>query len=524
MRIAIDGATFRAVSLPVVAGLLVRAIPVLTTDFPLNDGGLFYAMTRDLQHANFLLPATTSYNGLDIPFAYPPLGFYVAGVLSNLGIGLLDVFRFLPLIVATLTIPAVYLVAREILTTRFQALLATWAFAFLPRGFDWLIAGGGVTRSLGMLFAFLTILEGIRFYRTGRYHHGAGLAVFAAFTALSHPEAALFTGLSMILVLLAYRRTWRALRDSIGLAVVAAVIASPWWLTVVSVHGVGPFLSGGQTGTDLRSSFQHLATFTFTDEPYATFLGVVGLIGLLHQVAVRRYLLPAWILVAFAIDPRGAATGLMMPLAMLCAVAVDEVLLARVTRTAVESLPGPLWPPAVTRDRFARILLAVGLFVGVIGASRASTGIGSPLGSLSQGDRAAMSWIATNAPPSADFLVVSGSFWFLDVNSEWFPVLTGHRSLATLQGYEWLGKSAWDRQDDRYYSLQLCVHDTVDCLDRWTLAESARGAWVYVPAKTIDSFSSTGDCCAAFRGSLAASPNYVKVYDGPGGAVFRPTS
>ncbi len=87
---------------------------------------------------------------------------------SVCGIDLLDVFRFLPLIVSTLTIPVVYLVARELLPSRFQALLATWAFALLPRAFDWSIAGGGVTRSLGMLLAVLAILEGVRFYRTGR--------------------------------------------------------------------------------------------------------------------------------------------------------------------------------------------------------------------------------------------------------------------------------------------------------------------------------------------------------------------
>lgn len=522
MRI-VDGPTFRAVSLPVIAGILARAIPVLAADFPLNDGGLFYAMTRDIQQANYLLPATTSYNQMDIPLSYPPLGFYAAGILSDIsGFDLLDVFRFLPFIVAVLTIPVVYMVAREVLATRFQALLATWAFAFLPRAFDWLVIGGGMTRAFGILFAMLAILEGIRFYRTNRWRHGLGLASFAALTALSHPEAALFTGLSMILVLLAYRRSWKALRESIALAGLAAVIASPWWVTILMTHGVGPFLSGGQTGVDPGASFHFLVTYTFTDEPYATVFGVVATIGTVYLLAARRYLLPAWILLVFVIDPRGAATELMLPLAMIIAVAVDEVFFARVQRVADNLGPGLLWPAEIVGDRFARALLGAGLILGVIGSVKAPGAIGSPLHALAPADREAMAWIAASAPPSTRFLVVSGSSWFIDPNSEWFPVLTGHQSLATVQGYEWLGKRAFDLQLDRSYQLQVCTWVGPDCVDEWIERYHTPDAWLYVPKTTLDTFSSNGDCCKVLRNALANSPDWEVVYVGRGGAVFRP--
>ena len=124
------GEVLRAVSLPVIVGLLLRAIPVLSSDFPLNDGGLFFAMTRDLQNASSRFRRSRRTTGSRSRSCIRRLGFYLAGGLSSVfGIGLIDVFRFLPLILATLMIPAVYLLAREILGTRFQALLATWAFA-----------------------------------------------------------------------------------------------------------------------------------------------------------------------------------------------------------------------------------------------------------------------------------------------------------------------------------------------------------------------------------------------------------
>ena len=53
-------------------GGLVRGLPVLRADFPLHDGGLLYTMAGDLRSNGFALPAFTTYNGGQLPFAYPP--------------------------------------------------------------------------------------------------------------------------------------------------------------------------------------------------------------------------------------------------------------------------------------------------------------------------------------------------------------------------------------------------------------------------------------------------------------------
>jgi hypothetical protein len=515
------GATIRAVSLPVLTGLFVRALPVTRADFPLNDGGLFYAMTRDLRDAGFLLPATTTYNGLDIPFAYPPLAFYLAAILSSIpGIELIDLFRLLPVVFATLTIPVVYLLAREILASRFQALLATWAFALLPRAFDWSILGGGVTRSLGWFLASIAILEGIRFYRTRETRHGLGMAVFAALATLSHPGAAVFTITSLILVFLAYGRSRQSFIESVGLGVLAAIIAAPWWVTVIKVHGLEPFLAGGQTSTNLLTSFQFLVTFTITDEPYTTFLAIVGLIGLIYTVAKRRYLLAAWVIVVFVIDPR-SATAVMIPLAMLIAVAVDEVLLAPVSGARVDAAER-FFPRALRRDRYVWLLLGVGLMLGMFGAVRADTMLFSPLHALAQPNRETMAWIHDNVPAEAEFLVVSGGQWYVDANAEWFPVLTGHSSLNTVQGYEWLGKDAWVQQAVRNEALQKCVFATVECVSDWIETWGLEDAWLYVPVATIDSLSPTGDCCAGLRASIEGSSSFDLVHEGAGGTIFQP--
>ena len=179
---------------------------------------------------------------------------------------------------------------------------------------------------------------------------------------------------------------------------------------------------------------------------------------------------------------------------------------------------------AVARDRFGRAVLLVGLVFGLVGAVKAPVELASPMHSLAAPNRETMAWISANAPASAEFLVVSGSQWFLDADAEWFPVLAGHHSLSTVQGYEWLGKAAWEAQEQRNNALQVCVYATKDCLAAWTAAADLQDAWVYVPAQTISTTSPTGDCCAGLRASLTTDPRYTVVYEDRGGMVFRPAS
>ncbi len=126
------------------AALLVRGLPVASANFPLNDGGLFYVMARDVQLAGMQIPATISYNNALIPFVYPPLAIYFAAVINAiLPISLFDLLRLIPLLFSFLSVPAVYLAAKEVLASRFHALIAAAAFAVAPQAYEWVIEGGG---------------------------------------------------------------------------------------------------------------------------------------------------------------------------------------------------------------------------------------------------------------------------------------------------------------------------------------------------------------------------------------------
>src|SRR3990172_5138024 len=130
-------------------GLLLRLALPLTSSFPLNDGGLFYTMIQDLQANHYALPVFTGYNSAQIPYAYPPLAFYIAGLLADVTrIPLHDLLRLLPAIVSAAAIPIFYLLAKEFLPSKTTAALATFLFAFTPRVYEWHIMGGGITRSM----------------------------------------------------------------------------------------------------------------------------------------------------------------------------------------------------------------------------------------------------------------------------------------------------------------------------------------------------------------------------------------
>ena len=77
----------------------VRTFLVVSRNFPLNDGALFFLMTQEIGDHGFRLPMATAYNAANIPFAYSPLGFYLAAFLHVAGgVDLLGLFRALPLV------------------------------------------------------------------------------------------------------------------------------------------------------------------------------------------------------------------------------------------------------------------------------------------------------------------------------------------------------------------------------------------------------------------------------------------
>ncbi len=507
----------------VAVGSLVRASFVLASGFPLNDGGMFVAMVRDLLAAGYHLPAFTSYNAEHLPFAYPPLAFYVAGVLNDLtGASLTQVLRFVPLACSVLAIPAFYLLAREMLRTRQAVAVAVWLFAFLPASITWMIMGGGLTRAPGYLFAILALSAVRRMYRRRTASSALLVVVVASLAVLSHLEMAWFAAITAAVFFLAFGRDRRSLVLTAAVSAGVATLTSPWWLTVVIQHGPGPFLAAASsTSSSPWQPLTLLAQFGVTGESLFPLTGALALLGIAACLATRQYLLPSWLLALAVFDQRGFRTSATVVVALLAAVALCDVVFPLAakwaTPSSVASSVGGV--PRRAPRWLAPAALALALAYPAFSVSTTSSKI---LTGMSADERAAMAWVRANTAPDARFVVVSGDAWSVDRTSEWFPVLAGRRSLATVQGSEWLRGGAYGRRVRQYQALQDCAVADAACLASWSTRTGEPFDDVYVP-KLSPRADTTSDapCCAPLIAALRADPRYAMLYDGPGATIFK---
>lgn len=517
-------------------GMLVRLLPVLRFDFPLNDGGLFYQMSVELQRAEYAIPHFTSYNGEHIPFAYAPLGFYVAALLGHTPDGILAAVRWLPVVVTILGLPAFVLLARRLLPNERTVIAATFAYALLPRAFLWMIMGGGLTRSFGMLFATLALWQAHALYTTRSWRHAIPTAAFAALTVLSHIGTAPFLAVSIVLMWAAFGRHRHGILASITVAALTLALTAPWWAVVVADHGLAPFraaqasggsvLSGSAARWGVRLALSRL-TIGITGEPLFPIIYVAGLLGALVELTRRRWLLPAWWLLIVLADIRAPGTYSAIPIAMLAGVAVTEAfvpLLRQWRARASGSRPRSFTLAGVTFSRWS-----AGVLTALVAYATFALTIRSPsviseipfLASLDRGDRAAMQWVATSTPAQSRVLVISGAAWANDRVAEWFPVLAQRHSVATVQGSEWLPNGEFTRRYEASEALADCAASDVGCVEQWSASWAKPFNYLYV-AKTLGKKGMPGtDCCTAVIASALTDPRYRRVYDGPGAAIFE---
>jgi hypothetical protein len=487
-------------AIAILAGLVVRLSYVIASDFPINDGGLFVVMTRELIEAGFQIPMTTSYNDLGIPFAYPPLGFYLAGAITAAtGIDLIELFRWLPLLLSVACVPAFALLAKE-LVEPLAARAATYAYALVPASFAWQIMGGGLSRSLGLLFALLALAALVRATRGGSRRAASLAAVLAGLTALSHPHTAAFLALSAVVIALSRFRTRRGMAQLLLVGAGAIIVAAPWWLTVVARHGTTPFAaalsSGGGAGT-IVPAIGTLLRWNAWNEPLFPLVGALALAGVVASLARRELMLPLWIgAVAFAL-PTPFQMISAVPLALLAGIGAAAASMIQLTRRAqrVAALTG------VAYLTLAAMLAFVGVLVG-LGAE----------------DRIAMRWIAETTPASARVLVVTTRSWGVDAAGEWLPALGLRPSAVVPQGSEWL-PGLVSQRSAAHARASACAQSDGDCLERLA-AEGVRFDYVYLPPLRSGREPTTVTCCAPLAAALRGDARYSVAYESGSVLIF----
>jgi hypothetical protein len=438
--------------LAVLLGTFIRFNPTMLAGFAINDGGMFAAMVDDLKTSRYLLPVFTSYNHLNIPFAYPPLGFYLGRLAADLfGFDSTQVVRWVPAFFASLSIIAFYWLALRLLKNKYYASVSTLFFALMPRALSWFVMGGGLTRSPGQFFMLLTLAVVVRLYEENRRTDIFLAGLFGGLAVMSHPEAAVHTIVSAVFLWFMLSRNLKGFFNSVFVAGIVLLVTAPWWGTVIIYHGFEPLLKGAATGQKALAVF-HLLFFVFTEEPYATVIAILGLIGIAFRLLRRDYLLPLWMVIPFLVEGRSAAGPAAIPLAMLAAVGLVDVVLAALQASAVKEPPrlvDEISP--VERNVFIYLLLYLLFSAYQFGFQLSSATLYPP-------DRDAMQWAKENTPPDSRFLVLTGTTSVsCDSVMEWFPAITGRQSIYTVQGTEWTEGSNFNTYVMSTYAVQECM-------------------------------------------------------------------
>ena len=498
--------------LALLLGGILRFAPVAMAGFPVNDGGMFYVMVEELQANHFILPAFTQYNLADIPYAYPPFGFYATALISSLfRLPVLDVVRWLPPLVSTLSLLAFYMMADEILRSKTQAALATIFYGLLPDSFGWAIMGGGITRSFGLLFLFLTIAFANRLFSRPSGLRAVLTALLGALAFLSHPETGLQAAAACILLWFFRGRSKKTLLWSAAVAFGVLTLTAPWWGTVLVNHGLAPIQSAmGSSNDGTSSAWVSLITMQIGGGMFYNLTVALGLVGLLGMLARREFFLLAWLVLPFLIDPRSADGIALMPISMLAAYSFDQVLAP--TFISLRKHAGE-W----LTDRFVTIALFAMAFYLFFGAG--VFGVGLAGGSLSAADRETIAWVDANIPTGSDFLLLTGEQYSMkDPFQEWFPALTKQHSQTTLQGAEWTLGADFFPFYGELVALQHC--DDIGCVKSWGERTGLEHQYLLVRILPGGSPSPLRASLSSLLESVRGSAHYELVYETGNAAIF----
>ncbi|UWM53521.1 glycosyltransferase family 39 protein [Salinirubellus salinus] len=485
------------------AGVLAVAVYLVTNPYPAYGAGLYLRLAEALVANGYVPPPNVSgYTAAGVPFAYPPLQFYVLAGLLDLGVDPVTIARLLPGVGVLAALVPTYLLARDYTGSRPAGALAAAATALNPQLLQWHVSAGGVVRAFAFCYALLAVYAGYRAFEADSRRGALGAVALGALafgaTLLSHPTYTVFAGTSVLLLWLVRDRSTAGFARGTAIAVGGVALAAPWLGWVVATHGPDVLLGAAGThgglggGTDTLDAGLSLAL-----------LPVVG--GLYLRWRGDRFLL-AW-----------AAVALVLFAQARFVFAVGSVVLAAVAadlsgRLAFDTLEGTV-AGVDRRSALAAACLLLGTVAGAGYFAHEATLDGDPSTPefLDDESVAAMAWVQAETAPDATFVVLGDA-------AEWFPLLADRTILVGPWGVEWRGPTAYERQLRAYRQVSACA--TADCVERWFPADRSP-TYVYVPR---GGYTVRGHQHVAFgtlERSFAVSPAWDRAYANHGVVVYR---
>ncbi len=467
------------------ASLVVFAAYLVTHPYPAAGGGLYLAMADAVRTHGYQLPARIPrYTTNGIPFAYPPLMFYVAAFARDfLDSGPLTLTRFLPGLVTIASVVPVYFLGRELFdghTDRNRrAALAAFVVAVSPAVFKWHLSAGGIVRAPAFLFTTTGLYAGMRLFREKRLRWAVAGATLFGLTILTHPSYPVFFATSYLVFFVVLDRSIAGLYRGMFVAAGGLLLAFPWWWQVIGVHGLDVFTrtAGSRLGIG-QGLFWFPSKFLYaTRTRFLAIWHVFTLVGIVTLTVRKRYFLPAWFATTVVVFPKPRF------LMLVGAFVVSSVIfdwLPRVQRSMASSSRSATVGSRRLPFVLLLILLSYGVVTGGLFAANYEPVPTRPLHQLQQDplpsyidddDMAAMQWVRERTPPDATVLVAGDA-------AEWFPVFAHRTVVASPWGAEWLPPDRRERQVSLYRESSTCASAT--CIERVLTKDDVSPDYVYL--------------------------------------------
>ena len=489
----------------IILGIFLRLLPHIfmgfSSNLPLNNGGLYLFFSEIIVQNNFSYPAYIPfYTETGIPFAYPPLIFYVLALISTLfPVPLLTLVIYIPTIISIVCIFAFYFLVKELFSEKSLILISTLIFALYLPLISYSAQGLFLVHGVGSLFFIIGLILVLRWMKFKNDTFIFFIGILFGLLIVSSPRCAFAYALVLFTVAFLNPRK-KTLFNLAFIVIIATLISSPWWFTVIRNHGIDVLINGFMVRqpTAVFNIFINIYLTNFYN--YQLSLILICLLGLFYYLAKKEFFLPV---LFFLLVISGGYGVVIIPLILV--IILFSVGLMKVIFPALKFTLNADTPEKTLLPLFFTILLVVLILGGSYIQNRDF--FESRYSSLKDDEKGhfeAMYWIQQNTENNSAFIVKDviaseqkNQFWIGD----WFPAITHRKTLNIFYGNEWSNKPQLWLAD-----LELSNCEDTFCFENVSNNYNFRYSHVYIIKNPengyiISSFANSGDYRLIFENS-----------------------